>query len=79
MKMPMESFNENLSILCFQAIFLSRKGGTDVKDAAERVLSSLMTNDLALLYNWAGKKFKERLQKLPIRSTGVPAVVCSKF
>ncbi|CAG7732321.1 unnamed protein product [Allacma fusca] len=61
--------------MSYLTIFLAREGGNNAKECTERVLGRLITNELALRYNWVGKQFKERINKLPITKTSIPAIV----
>ncbi|CAG7720158.1 unnamed protein product [Allacma fusca] len=55
--------------------FLSRIGGNGTKDCTERIFVKLMTNELANQYNWMGKRFKTRINKLPFTKTVLLNVV----
>ncbi|CAG7816651.1 unnamed protein product [Allacma fusca] len=54
---------------------LRRVGGNDLKHETERILRMLLTNELASRFNWAGRQFKNRENKLPISKTVIPKVV----
>ena len=49
-----------------------------MKDATERVLQELLSDDVAILYNWCGKRFKDRVNKLPTKDTGIPEIIFRK-
>ena len=43
------------------------------------MLKELLADEAAVLYNWCGKQFKDRVNKFPIKDTVIPGIVFSKF
>ncbi|CAG7785271.1 unnamed protein product, partial [Allacma fusca] len=56
------------------AVLISRVGGRNVKEATENVLGELMTDAVAVEYNWAGTKRGET-QKLAFKNTRLVALI----
>ncbi|CAG7727740.1 unnamed protein product, partial [Allacma fusca] len=56
-----------------RAVLISRVGGRNVKEATENVLGELMTDAVAVEYNWAGMKRGEN-QKLAFKNTRLVAL-----
>lgn len=55
-------------------MFLGALGGSDVCDTTRRVLGKLMTNRLAMSFNWAGRPPKRAFKPLRCRD-----LVISKY
>lgn len=52
-------------MLPFQVTQMSKIGGSNTYDFAKRVLQSVMTNELANLYSWLGRREKLNFCQLP--------------
>lgn len=57
-----------------QASFLSTLGGRDLSKTVGCIMKALMTNRLALQFNWVGSSEKRSFAELKLA-----AVVCGKF
>lgn len=56
--------------LClFQILQLCLIGGSSLQDTVRRILRLVMSNSLALKYNWSGKGMKECFKNLKLRHT----------
>ncbi|CAG7830425.1 unnamed protein product, partial [Allacma fusca] len=46
------------------ASVISKVGGNGIKDSTERIMTRLLTERIAVLYNWRGTQYKDRPSKL---------------
>lgn len=53
----------------FQILQLCLIGGSSLQDTVQRILRLVMSNSLALKYNWSGKGMKEGFKNLKLRHT----------
>ncbi|XP_052122646.1 uncharacterized protein LOC127749254 [Frankliniella occidentalis] len=65
-----------LNIAYFKQIvlFLGALGGTDTFDTTRRVMSKLMTNRLAVSFNWAGRPPKRAFRQMLCKNLVINAV-----
>ena len=54
-------------MLIFQVAFLGLLGGVTVKDTARRILSRLLTTELAMQFNFRGHGTKHAFSELQLR------------
>ncbi|KAK4885918.1 hypothetical protein RN001_002189 [Aquatica leii] len=55
---------EDVNELTKMCQFLQTAGGKDIQDTTRRVLSRIMSNNLAMLYNWSGRNDKTSFSSL---------------
>jgi hypothetical protein len=70
--------NINQFAQCFvtlQTGYLSLLGGTEIADTTSRILRALITNELALEYNYCGRKYKGEQRKKKFKSLRLKKVI----
>lgn len=60
-----------------QVLFLGALGGADTFDTTRRVMSKLMTNRLAISFNWAGRPPKRAFRQIRCRDLVISKVILS--